>query len=407
MKLWASESVSLFGSQITVLALPLTAVLVLGASPFEMGLLGMLGFLPFLLLSLFAGVWVDRLPRRRILVTANLGRALLLALIPLAAYAGWLTMPLLYAVSVLVGVLTVFFDVAYQAYLPDLVAREQLVDGNSKLEASRSVAQIGGPALGGVLVERLTAPVAMALDAASFLVSALLLALIPGTQRIERPERQPIWSAIAEGLRVVLGSPILRAIAGSTGTSNFFANVWGAVFTLYAVQELGIGPSTLGLIFAVGSGGALVGAFVAAPLTRRLGVGPTIIVSMLVSSLSALAIPLARGGAAVALLMAGQAVLSLCGPIYNVTQVSLRQTITPARLQGRMNASMRFLVWGTIPLGSLAGGLIGESLGIYTALLVGTLGAQLAFLWVLLSPVRALREHPEPEEAPAPAQAPA
>jgi MFS family permease len=399
MKLWVGETISLFGSQITFLALPLTAVLVLNASPFEMGLLGALEFMPFLLLSLFAGVWVDRRPRRQILITANIGRALLLATLPLAGWLGFLNMPVLYIVAVGVGVLTVFFDVAYQSYLPALVQREQLVEGNSKLEASRSIAQIAGPAAAGALVQALTAPIAVAVDAVSFLLSALSLAQIRAAEPAPAREQQkPIWHEIGEGLRLVLGRPTLRSIAACTGTSNFFGNVSGAVITIYAVRELGLEAGTLGLIFAVGSIGALIGALGARQIAARLGVGPTIVGSALVLGLGGLLIPLASGPLAVAisLLTLGFFVGNFANPIYNITQVSLRQAITPDRLQGRMNASMRFLVWGTIPLGALVGGSLGTLLGVYPTLVIAAIGGLIPFLWVLFSPVRRLREYPDP-----------
>jgi Na+/melibiose symporter-like transporter len=401
-RLWISETISLVGSQITLFALPLTAVVLLDASAWEMGLLGTLEFLPFLLLSLFAGVWADRLPRRPVLAISNLGRALALGTIPLAAWAGLLTMPYLYVVAVVVGVLTVFFDVAYQAYLPALVGHDHLVEGNSKLEASRSVAQIAGPAGAGWLVQLLGAPIAIALDAASFLVSSLFL---QGIRAVEAPRptaaAQPnMWREIGEGLRLVLGSPILRPIAACTATSNFFGNVQGTVLTIYAVRELGIDAGLLGTIYAVGSAGALLGVFATNAVARRLGVGPTIIATTLLAGIAGFGAPLASGPLAVAVgfLIGWQLLYSFTTPIYNITQVSLRQALTPLRLQGRMNASMRFIVWGTIPLGALAGGALGELIGIRLTLLVGAIGMLFACLWVLFSPVRRIREQPLPDQ---------
>lgn len=409
MRLWVGETISQFGSQVTFLALPLTAVLVLNASAFEMGVLGALEFLPFLLLSLFVGVWVDRLPRQRILIGANIGRALLLAVLPLAALFGFLSMPVLYVIAVGVGVLTVFFDVAYQAYLPALVQRGDLVEGNSKLEASRSVAQITGPAIAGWLIQAVTAPVAIAIDAVSFLVSAASITQIQKREQVAtEKQHKPIWPEIGEGLRLVFGSPILRSIAACTGTSNFFGNLSGAVLTIFVVRELGLSAGTLGLIFAVGSVGALIGAIGASQIAARLGVGSTIIGSQLIAGLGGLLIPLAGGPyeLAIALLTTGIFIGNISNPIYNITQVSLRQALTPDHLQGRMNASMRFLVWGTIPLGSLAGGTLGELAGIYPTLIIGAIGGLLTFLWVLFSPVRHLKEQPSlntsdtvPEEA--------
>ena len=404
LKLWTGETISLLGSQITFLALPLTAVTVLDATPFEMGLLGAVEFAPFLLLSLVAGVWADRLPRRPILMVANVGRAILLSIIPLLALNQGLTMNSLYIIAFGVGVLTVFFDVAYQSYLPVLVAREQLVEGNSKLEGSRSVAEIAGPALAGGLVQTFTAPIAIAVDAISFLGSAFFLGLIRRKEEVRKQAEmwKPIWTEIREGLDVVFHSPILRSIAGCTATNNFFSNVRFAVLTIYVVRELGVEPGLLGIIFAVGSVGALIGAFWGSAIARRWGVGPTLIGAILVGSIGALALPAAQGPFvfAVAMLILGWFVPSLANPVYNITQVSLRQAITPHHLQGRMNASMRFIVWGTIPLGSLIGGVLGEVIGIHTTLLVGAIGGLLAVTWVFFSPVRRLMHAPAIEEEP-------
>ena len=402
LKLWMGESISLVGSQITFLALPLTAVTVLEATAFEMGVLGAVEFAPFLLLSLVAGVWADRLPRRPILIAANIGRAFLLGTIPILAFNGWLTMSALYIIAFGVGVLTVFFDVAYQSYLPVLVTRDQLVEGNSKLEGSRSVAEIAGPALAGGLVQRFTAPIAIALDAVSFLISAFFLGLIRQREEASHPAEKwkPIWGEIREGLEVVFRNPILRSIAGCTATNNFFSNVRFAVLTIYVVRQLGIQPGVLGIIFAVGSVGALIGAFWGSAIARRWGVGPTLIGAIAVGSVGSLALPAAREpfAFAAAMLTLGLFVNSSANPVYNITQVSLRQSIIPLRLQGRMNASMRFLVWGTIPLGSLTGGVLGEVVGIHTTLLIGALGGLLAVLWVFFSPVRTLIQSPSIED---------
>ncbi len=400
MKLWGGETISLFGSQITFLALPLTAVLVLKASPVQMGILGAVEFAPFLLLSLFAGVWADRLRRRPILITADLGRACLLGSIPLIFALGWLSIEYLYVVALFTGILTVFFDVAYQAYLPALVDRSQLVEGNGKLEVSRSVAQIAGPGLAGALVQVVSAPVAVVLDALSFLASALFLGSIhqPEAAKVSPAVRKSMLTEIREGLNVVFGNPLLRSIAGCTSTSNLFSNVMGAVFTLYLVNELKLSPGILGLLYAVGGAGSLLGALMANRIARYLGIGRTIIFTAFLFSALNLLVPLVHDATfmAVGILMLAQFVIGFSSPAYNITQVSLRQAITPYRLQGRMNASMRFLVWGTMPIGSLIGGFLGELVGLRSTLLVGAIGSVFAFLWVLFSPVRGLREQPVP-----------
>ncbi len=401
MKLWAGHTISRFGSEISQLAIPLTAALVLNASPAQMGLLGAFEFAPFLLLSLFAGVWVDRLPRRPILIVSDFGRALLLGTIPLAALYGVLRIEQLYLVGILSGALTVFFDVADQAYLPVLVKREHLVEGNSKLEMSRSVAQITGPGVAGALVQLLSAPVAVAADAASFVASMICLLFI----RTPEPPPVPhasgptsIWAELREGLAVVLGNPLLRSIAGCTGTANLFSNAMFAVYVLYVTRQLGIGPALLGLILAAAGPGALLGALVAGKVAMRFGLGATIIGSALVGAAANLLVPLASGPTVVlaGMLMLAQFIGGVSNPVYNINQVSLRQAITPDRVQGRMNASMRFLVWGTIPIGALVGGALGEAFGLWPTLLAMAAGSLLAPLWVAFSPVRALRTQPVP-----------
>jgi MFS family permease len=401
LKLWGGETISRFGSAISQLAIPLTAALVLNASPSQMGLLGAFEFAPFLLLSLFAGVWVDRLPRRPILITADLGRVVLLGSIPVAAALGALRIEQLYVVGLLTGVLTVFFDVAYQAYLPVLINREHLVEGNSKLQASEAVAQIAGPGIAGVLVQLVSAPITVAVDAASFLASAVFLAFIQTREPVPQrhaPGASSIWAELREGLAVVLSNPLLRSIAGCTGTSNLFGNALQAVYVLYVTRQLGIGPALLGLILAVGGPGALLGSVLAGKLANRFGLGATIIGASFLSGIASLLIPLASGSTVVvaAVLMAATFLTGVCNPVYNINQVSLRQAITPDRLQGRMNASVRFLVWGTIPIGALMGGALGEALGLWPTIVAMAVCSMLAPLWVLFSPVRMLRTQPVP-----------
>ena len=326
-----------------------------------MGLLSAFEFAPFLLLSLFAGVWVDRVRRRPVLIVADIGRAVILGSIPVASVLGVLRIEQLYVVGLLTGVLTVFFDVAYQAYLPVLVSREHLVEGNSKLEVSRSVAQIAGPGVAGALVQLVSAPIAVVVDAVSFVASAIFLLFIhtPEPAPVRRAGKDgSVWSELREGLAVVLGNPVLRSIAGCTATSNLFGNAVQAIYVLYVTRELGLQPAVVGLIYAVSGPGALLGAVIAGRLARQFGLGATILGSIALSEVANLLIPLAAGPTLVVtgMLMLGAFISGITNPVYNVNQVSLRQAITPDRLQGRMNASMRFIVWGTIPLGALLGG---------------------------------------------------
>jgi MFS family permease len=400
LKLWSAETISQLGSQVSAIALPFVAIVTLDVTPFEVALLGVVEFAPFILISLPAGVWVDRMQRRRILVVADLGRAILLASIPIAYALDALTIWQLYVVGFGVGVLTVFFDVAYQAYLPSLVNREQLVDGNAKLEISRSGAQIAGPTIAGPLVQFLTAPVAVLVDAVSFFGSALFLFGIRKQEQVperKAQEKPKMRAELSEGLRYVLGHRYLRWIAASTATFNFCSNVVFAIYLVYAVRELHLSATAIGFIFAVGSGGYLVGALVTRPISARIGVGPTIVLGGAMGA-STLLIPLAPESSPIPFLIAAQAITSLGLPIYNVTQVSFRQAITPERLQGRMNSVMRFVVWGVIPLGSLAGGALATAIDLRAALWAGAVGMSLAFLPVLLSPVRSLREMPKQAE---------
>ncbi len=402
LKFWAGQTISVFGSALTGLALPLTAVAVLDATPAQMGLLGAAATLPFLLVGLFAGVWVDRARRRPILLGADIARALLVGSIPLAMVLGWLRIELLFGVEFLVGVATVFFDISYQSFLPSLVGREHLVEGNSKMEISSSAAAIAGPSLAGVLIHVFSAPFAIVVDAVSFLISAGSLAWIhtPEPQPAAPAKRPGVWREIGEGLHVVFDNRLLWHIAGCTATSNLFSSVVNAVYVLYLSRQLGLKPETLGLIFAAGAPGFLIGALIAQRWAERLGVGPAIITSSALTALAALLVPLARGPlpALVGILMLSGFLLGIGNVVYNVTQVSLRQAITPGRLLGRMNASMRFLVWGTLPLGSLIGGALGQAIGVYPAISIGAAGGLLATLWVLFSPLRVLKVQPAPAE---------
>ena len=331
-----------------------------------------------------------------------MGRAVLLATVPAAYVPDALTMGQLYVVAFLVGFCQVFFDVAYQSYLPSLVDREQIIDGNSKLEISRAGAQVGGPGLGGALVQIFTAPWAVFLDALSFLGSALFLLGIRKTEEPPVPATQDgkhpsVWTELTEGLRFVLGNPNLRAQAGCTATGNFFSNVAFSIFLVFAVRELGLSAGVIGVVFSIGALGSLLAAFTAMRISGRFGIGPTTIALGALWGPSGLLIVAAPAGdAAIPFLVAAQVVLGFAVVVYNIVQVSYRQAICPPRLQGRMNSVMRFMVWGTIPLGMLLGGALATWLGLRETILVGAIGGGLAFLWIVFSPQRHLREMPEP-----------
>jgi MFS family permease len=396
VRLWTAESVSQLGSQVSLLALPLLAIKTLHASTFGVGALNAVEFAPFLLVGLPAGVLVDRRRRRPVLIAGDVGRAIALFSIPVAWWAGWLTLGQLFVVVFVTGVLTVFFDVAYQSYLPALVDRDQLNDGNAKLEMSRGGAQIAGPGLAGALVQIFGAPAAVVADAASFVLSATAVLFIrraePRVARSTTVERSTIRADIGEGLRYVLGHPVLRAIAGCTATSNYFSSMLMAVFLVYLVRVLHYSAGLIGLIFVFANVGFLVAAAIAGRVERRLRLGRTIWLSIFVGQIGGLAVAFSPSDHAFPWLVAGMLLFSSGGTIYNISQVSYRQAITPNRMLGRMNATMRFMVWGTMPLGSLSGGLFGTVLGLRPTLVVAALGGLLSVLWVLTGPVRTL-EH--------------
>jgi MFS family permease len=399
MSLWGAETISQFGTQVTLLALPLVAILTLQESAFRVALLTTAEFLPFLLFTLPAGVLVDRLPRRPILIAANLGRAAALVSVPVAYWLDALTIWQLYAVGFAVGVGTVFFDLAYQSYLPRLVGREQLVEGNAKLEMSRSAAQIAGPGLGGLLVSALTAPVAVAVDAASYLASVVLMGRIRTAEPpAAREERRSLLAELREGLGYVLRHPYQRAIVATTAISNFFGQLVFAILLVFAVRELGLTAAAIGVIISLGSIGTLLAAVTARRVGDRLGVGRTVLVSTFIFGPATLLIAFAPVDHAAELIVAAIALVGYGGTLYNVTMISLIQAITPDRILGRANASRRFVVWGVIPLGGVVAGVLAETIGLQETMVVGSLGALLAVVPILLSPIRSLGHMSELED---------
>ncbi|MDQ6670151.1 MAG: MFS transporter [Chloroflexota bacterium] len=404
LKLWSGQTISLLGTQVTQLALPLAAVLTLGATPLQMGILRAAPWLPALAIGIFAGVWVDRVPRRPLLIVADLGRAVLLASVPVAAVLGRLGLEHLYLVTLLVGGLDTIFRVAYQAFLPALVGRQSLVDANARLVMGESVARVVGPGVGGTLIQIFTAPVAIAIDAISYLVSAVLV----GSMRTREPPpaqagRTGVWSEIGQGLGVTAHTPLLRASTLWSATFNIAAaGIGDSVFLLYVTRELRVEPAVLGLIFAAGGLAAVSGSAIAGRLSRALGVGPTLIAaSLLLSSGGALVLVTGSAVPIVAALLGARAVVRGLGlAVALVTGASLVQAAAPGPVLGRVVATQQALFLGLIPLGALAGGWLGESVGLWPALLVSVVGENLAVAWLVWSPVRALRSFPEPLERP-------
>jgi MFS family permease len=398
LKYWTASAISDVGAQITALVLPLIGALTLAASPWEMGVLTAAGSAPALLVGLFAGVWVDRLRRRPVLIATDVGRAALLLLIPLASVLGVLRIELLCAVAFLVGALGLLFDVAHLAFLPSLIGRDRLVDGNSKLEVTAAGAQVVGPSLGGALVGLLGAAFAVVLDALSLLASAWLITWTRASEPAPTRalDRASVWVEILEGLRVVLAHPLLRALVACSATMALFGRMFVAVYVLYMTRDLGLGPVGIGLVLATGGLGSLAGAIVAGPLGRRLGPGPAMIAAQLCFGLTGLLVPLAVlvPRIAIPMLVASEFGQWMAVIVYWVHAVSVRQAIMPDRLQGRVNATIRFMAGGAQPIGALIGGAVGAMIGLPLTLVVAELGFLLAVLWLVVSPVRDLRAVP-------------
>ncbi len=388
-RLWIGESISAVGSQITLLALPLMAVLVLGATPLELGLLTAAGLAPWVLFALFVGVWVDRLRfLRPVLIVADLGRAGLIASIPVVALVGVVGLPQLYVVAFLAGTLTLVFNVAYVSYLPTLIERDRLVDANGKLQASQAAAQIAGPSLAGVLVQLLGAPVALFFDAASFVASAVSLAVIrhPEAKRVATTDGS-LWKDLRAGLRFVINDPLQRASAGAAATLNFFGMGQLAIVVLFATRDLGLDPGAIGIAFAVGSVGALGGAVVASTVASRFGTARAIRASMLAFPVGLALVPLAAfagpGLPAAAVLAASELVSGVAVSIFDVTLSGLRQAETPHALMGRASGAMSFITQSAKPLGALSAGLVAQAIGVEATLWLTAAGGVLVLPWVL------------------------
>ncbi|GAA2696129.1 MULTISPECIES: MFS transporter [Actinosynnema] len=388
--LWFAQTVSLVGTQVTLLALPLLALLVLDASAFEISLLAAIEFLPVLLLGLPAGAWIERLPLRPVLIATDVLRGVALLAVPLAAALDVLSMPLLFAVAFAIGIGTLFFDVAQLSYLPDLVAEDRLVDANGKLELSRSVSQLGGPGVGGFLVQIFTAPIALLVDAVSYLVSALFLLRIKGpVRRTVEPENLGLRKEIAEGFRFVFGHPLLRPLILCAALAELAFAAVLALQVVFAADELGLSPGVTGVVLAIGNAGGLISALLAGPISQRLGTGPTFIASIVLFSAGAAMLPMASGAV---LFGAGLFVVYLGAVLFNVLQVSLCQVVTPIRLLGRMNSVFRFVTWGMVPLGAALGGALVEPVGLRGVFWGAAIITALSIIPPLLSPVRTFRE---------------
>ena len=383
-RLWLGQSISQVGTSISGVAIPLTAVLVIHASPFEFSLLGVARFLPWIFVALPAGVMVDRYRRQAVLIRADLARALILGAIPLAALAGWLSMPWLLAAALGAGVASVFFDVAYLSFLPALVERTGLRQGNAKLEASRAAGAVAGEGMAGVLVSALTAPFAIALDALSYLASALAIRSIPVVERA-RPAAPPqLLRELRAGLALVWSDRRLRLTTGSATTVNFARWIWASLFILYASGALAISPIGIGLIFASGSLATVLGARLTHRYGERLGNQRALLLGMGGIVVCPLLIPLAPVSPfALPILALAYAGTNGLAVVWDITCISLRQQIAGEAAAGRVNATARFLMYGLAPTaGALTGGVLASLLGLQAAIWVGVLTSFAALLWL-------------------------
>ena len=394
LKLWAGQTISEVGSRITREGVPITAVMMLHASPVDMGLLTALGGIATLLVAPLAGVIADRYRLRPILIAADLGRALVIAMIPIAAANGFLRLWTLYVVIAAAGVLSVLFDVGYQSLTPTLVDKSRILEANSKLAMSASTAEAIGPALSGSLIQLLTAPIAMALDAASFLVSAGSLVMIRKPETVKPAvEHWPSFRELTAGFRFVFAHPILRPLAQRAATTSFFWGFFAALYVLYAIDYLKFSPFILGIVVTLGGVSSLIGSSVIPWVGRRLQPGTTLIAAALLQGLASLFIPFAPGPGLVAILCMGASQLlgDVSFPVYAVQELTIRQTLAPENMLGRVNAAMQLLFRGILPVGALAGGTLAQYVGVKPTLFVCSLGILLSNLWLVFSPVRTLK----------------
>lgn len=397
LTLWSGQALAQFGAQITELAIPVLAVLALDATEFQVGVLNAAQVAAFLLVGLPAGAWIDRMRKRHVMIVADGVRALALACIPVLWVLGVLQIWQLIVVAFVVGIATVFFDVSYQSLVPSLVRPGQIAEANGKLESTHQLAGLAGPAAGGGLIALLTAPLAILATVATYVASFVALALTRDDEHVHpRVDGAPLAREIGEGLRWVFGNPLLRRIVATTGVSNFFNTLSVTLMPIFILRELGISVEALGVILSLGAVGGLAGAIATPHIVRRLGEGRTIPVSAIAFSVVALGFPLAAAvpQAAFVVLVVQGFVSSFTVLLYNITQVTFRQRITPSRLLGRMNASIRFCVWGVMPIAALAAGGLGTWLGVVPTLWIGAIGSLLSALPVVIGPFWRVRDLP-------------
>ncbi|MET0780104.1 MAG: MFS transporter [Microbacterium sp.] len=402
LTMWSGQAFSQFGSQIQELAIPVLAVLILNASELQVGVLNAAGVAAFLVVGLPAGAWIDRMRKRHVMIWADAVRAVALAMLPLLWWLGVLQMWHLYAVATVVGVATVFFDVSYQSIVPSLVRPSQIAEANGKFQSTYEIANIAGPGIGGWLIGVLTAPIAILTTVGTYLISFVALLFTRDNEQGRAPEdRAPILHEIWEGLRFVFTERLLRRIVATTGTSNFFNTISMTMLPIFLLRELGLSPASMGVILSLGAVGGLVGAIATPHIVRWIGEARAIPISSIGFSLVGLFLPLAAVVPAFAfpLLVVQGFVASFTILLYNITQVTFRQRITPPRLLGRMNASVRFVVWGVMPIAALLSGVLGTWLGVVPTMWIAAIGEILSALFVIIGPFWAMRDLPDGEAA--------
>jgi MFS family permease len=396
VRIWTAATISIFGSLITRMALPFVAILVLSAGPIEVAVLRSLDLVAALLVVLVAGAWVDRLRRRPVLIWADLGRALLLLSLPLASVLGVLTLWQLFAVAILTAALTTFFDAADNAYLPSIVRQEELVEANASLVASGSAAEFTAFGISGFLIQALTAPIAILIDAATFLVSAVLLASIRRPEPAPPPvaDRRPVLQEVREGVAIVARDPVLRALAIAQMSQHVLWGVFGATYLLFAFRDLALGPAAIGLIAGAGGFGSLLGALVVGRATRRWGIGRTAIAALVLAAVGNALVPLAPAGmplVAAGFLIAQQLVGDSAVTVYDITEQSVRQATVENRLLGRAASTFQVAAVGAQLVGTIGAGLVAEAFGLRVAAALAPIGALVGAAVLWFSPVRALR----------------
>lgn len=402
--MWTGQALSQFGAQITELAIPVLAVLLLNATEWEVGVLNAANLAAFLVVGLPAGAWIDRMRKRHVMIWADLVRAIALSTLPILAMFGALQMWHLYVVALIMGIATVFFDVSYQSIIPSLVRKNQIAEANGKLESTAQLAGLAGPAFGGWLVGIIAAPLAILVTVGTYLASFVALMF---TRDREQPrpkhEHEPLMKEIGDGLKWVFGNPLLRRIVGTTGVANFFGTISQTLLPIFVLRELGLSPASLGLVFSLGAVGGLVGAVLTPRIVRAIGEARAIPVSALAFCAAPLLLPAVSlvPSLALPLLVLSGFIMSFTILLYNITQVTFRQRITPPRMLGRMNASIRFVVWGVMPIGALLAGLLGTWIGTVPTLWIGAIGELLAGLFVITGPFWKMRELPDADHEPA------